>query len=1205
MTEPSSAPEPHDPQQDSTVDPLAETYQAPEVSELGRGKRPLEATIQSFGPIPTPDESVKDTCNISAEHGTLQLPASHPAAKAVDAKTPTALPASATFLTPDAILDQTAVSPTLPTQVAPVTPKQDPAPSLDTIAHVSQLPANDPVSNETRVLPASQRDAPERLVSPTAKNQDGTEIGEVPMTLVVDSTKQPPRSRDTHDTPFIQSPSVAGFRPTPGMPQHVGDYEILGVLGRGGMGVVYKARQKRLNRIVALKMILGGLHASDEDLRRFRQEAEASARLQHPNIVQIHEIGDIDGKPYFSLEFADGGSLSGKMANEPQPAFAAAQLIEILARAMHYAHQRGVVHRDLKPANILLATPAPDGSSMAPASTFGIPKVTDFGLAKRMDVDLGQTQTGAILGTPSYMAPEQAGGRIREIGPCTDIYALGAILYDLLTGRPPFKANTLADTLRQVQMTEPVSPGRLQPQVPRDLATICLKCLNKEPKKRYETSLELAEDLGRFLAGEPIRARPASTFERAYKWSKRRPALAALIGVSVACFVAMGVGGWYTAWSLYDANVRIRAANEIAEGERAKAEASLGQALEAIDGVLTQVSVDLAEVPLMEKPRIKLLNKALDLFQHLHREDQKTAKARFQSARAHERRGEVQALFDDLKESERAYQQAESGLKELVADAPTQPEFRAELARTEHNEGLLFRKKGLVNDAERAFAEAIRLRSELAKEYPEDPRYLSDLSQSTYWLGTTLARMRGRYKEAEDKYRSAIEIQKQLLAQKINQPDANELLRDYARDQARMLNNLGILLRQTQRNATAIKTFQEAVQIQDELAAKNKDIPTIRREQARSLSNLAVAQWQAGERTTALETFSRATQLLANLIRDFPSVPAYRDELATVYLAQGVSLRIVEQPDEAEQAFRKSLAIHEELVREFPAVPDYQLKLSDDCLAIAGLHVRDQRSLLFEQMINRALEIQNALVKKYPATLEFARNLHNSWITLGSRVDLRTFPESDHLLGGRSLAVMETLSGATSCGWSGASTPLTPELVLACQLTINGRLMAEYSRATALGQLVETNRSAFEAIKKAHEQEPRRKDYLDQCVETLKLVGNTQLKRNSYADVAKIAKELASLDPTEPTVQLSAAEYLLRAMLILRSKAGLEPAEAEKLQGEYAAEAIKHLQEAFRLDPDSFRALVTDVPWWKSALQRPDFAKVVNELIERGKPAIN
>jgi len=301
-------------------------------------------------------------------------------------------------------------------------------------------------------------------------------------------------------------------------------YVIERELGRGGMGVVYQARHVALQRTVALKMILAGDYAGQAELQRFRTEAEAIARLQHPNIVQIYEVGEQNGLPYFSLEFCDGGSLDRKLNGTPLPPLEAANLVETLARAMQVAHDKGIIHRDLKPANILLAAD-------------GTPKITDFGLAKKLD-EAGHTATGAIVGTPSYMAPEQASGQTKELSPACDVYALGAVLYECLTCRPPFKAVTALDTLLQVMTDEPVSPRGLNAEVPRDLEVICLQCLHKEPHRRYDSALSLAKDLRRWQAGEPISARPVGSVERGLKWIKRNPLTATLSSAVLVSLLA-------------------------------------------------------------------------------------------------------------------------------------------------------------------------------------------------------------------------------------------------------------------------------------------------------------------------------------------------------------------------------------------------------------------------------------------------------------------------------------------------------------------------------------------------------------------------------------------------------------------------------------------------------------------------------------------
>jgi serine/threonine protein kinase len=309
-------------------------------------------------------------------------------------------------------------------------------------------------------------------------------------------------------------------------------YTILGELGRGGMGVVYRARQDSLNRPVALKLLRDGALAGPRERARFRIEADAAARMRHPNIVAIYEVGEHQGRPYFAMELVEGGALDKYLAGRPQPAAQAAVFVRALALAIEHAHSRNVIHRDLKPANILLvsasATSAGGESEDArptkldSALTDYQPKITDFGLAKRLDSQsTAWTQEGAVLGTAGYMAPEQAAGRVHDIGPPTDVYALGAILYEVLTGRPPFAADSWNQAIEQVVRDEPTPPARLRPDVPDDLDTVCLKCLEKEPARRYPSATALAEDLGRFLQSKPVTAVPLSAAERLARLAAR------------------------------------------------------------------------------------------------------------------------------------------------------------------------------------------------------------------------------------------------------------------------------------------------------------------------------------------------------------------------------------------------------------------------------------------------------------------------------------------------------------------------------------------------------------------------------------------------------------------------------------------------------------------------------------------------------------
>jgi eukaryotic-like serine/threonine-protein kinase len=354
--------------------------------------------------------------------------------------------------------------------------------------------------------------------------------------LTLDAAPGRPASTATID---FEIPSVPG-------------YEIIEILGRGGMGVVFKARQLALDRIVALKMFQNWATAGEKELARFRAEADVIARLQHPNIVEIHDVGEITGRPYFVLEYIAGGSLAEHLDGTPQPPRLASQFVEVLARAVQVAHANDVVHRDLKPANILLiageSTSSTVGRAAGVTALKSIPKIADFGLAKIAHGDRearhrrSLTVTGDLIGTPSYMAPEQAAPSGALVGPSADVYALGAILYELLTGRPPFMGETPLDTVLQVLHTEPVPVTRLQPNIPRDLETICMKCLRKEPLQRYQSARELADDLQNFMRGKPIQARPRGTAEKVWRWIREHPLPSGLLAAGLAApIVALAV----------------------------------------------------------------------------------------------------------------------------------------------------------------------------------------------------------------------------------------------------------------------------------------------------------------------------------------------------------------------------------------------------------------------------------------------------------------------------------------------------------------------------------------------------------------------------------------------------------------------------------------------------------------------------------------
>ncbi len=396
----------------------------------------------------------------------------------------------------------------------------------------AELPANAPRGLCPACLLRQALDSkgpdPSLPAEPTVGNSGPGPTHHAPDAITTGPDTPPPGTTVT--VPPGDTPTVDGTdppEPEPGaMIRYFGDYLLLKELGHGGMGVVYKARQISHNRPVALKMHKADVLATEDERRRFQNEAEAVALLDHPGIVPILEVGDHEGHRYFSMKLIGGPSLDTKLAAYVADSKAAARLVATVAEAVHHAHQRGVLHRDLKPANIIL-------------DEHGEPHVGDFGLARLVKSDSELTHSGAILGTPSYMAPEQASGRRGAVTIASDVYGLGAILYAVLAGRAPFQSDSVAETLQQVRDRAPEPPSRLNPHTPRDLEVICLKCLNKDPARRYGTAQALADDLGRWLAGEPIEARPVGAVERWWLWTRRNPVIAGLIA-SVALALILG-----------------------------------------------------------------------------------------------------------------------------------------------------------------------------------------------------------------------------------------------------------------------------------------------------------------------------------------------------------------------------------------------------------------------------------------------------------------------------------------------------------------------------------------------------------------------------------------------------------------------------------------------------------------------------------------
>jgi serine/threonine protein kinase/tetratricopeptide (TPR) repeat protein len=670
-------------------------------------------------------------------------------------------------------------------------------------------------------------------------------------------------------------------------------YEVTGELGRGGMGVVYLARNLALDRPCALKMILAGAHAGRHAAARFRVEAAAVARLKHPGIVQIHHVGEADGLPFLELEYLAGGSLATEMDGRPRSPHASACLIEALARAIAEAHRLGIVHRDLKPANILL-----DGG--------GQPKVADFGLAKILDSEDGLTRTNLVIGSPSYMAPEQAEGQASSVGMAVDTYALGAILYELLTGRPPFRAATTLETLEQVKTIEPVPPSRLQPGLPRDLETICLKCLAKAPVRRYATAEALAEDLRRHLAGEPIEARPSPFWERGWKWARRRPAVAAAIAIAATAVAAMLGGAFHYNARLRDSNARLqqavadaRAAELRAQANARVADTQRDLALKAFLELANGVQAKLRDSPATLGLRGSLLDTAI------------------------------------------------AGLGEI---ARTTEESAPDLDRAVAQRKLadVYRQLGRYPEARHQLELSMKLANDLTARSPDDPEILECLGVVDYQLAW-VELSAGHFQEGQDLSRRGVEACEAALAIDPTRP----LAREY-----RVRNNLQLG-----------HSFLWKGMLPEGLAALGTTIDLARRwaadepESVTAREVILATEVKLGDASDAARDWpaSRAHYLEAiaigrQLIADVPDRTRYRGTLAGTLINFVDSILKVGRAAEAEPFIQEAERLAAGLAEADPDHVDYQILLAEAQAHAAGVAGAEARFIEAAGRLRPALE---------------------------------------------------------------------------------------------------------------------------------------------------------------------------------------------------------------------------------------------------------
>jgi tetratricopeptide (TPR) repeat protein/predicted Ser/Thr protein kinase len=661
--------------------------------------------------------------------------------------------------------------------------------------------------------------------------------------------------------------------------RYFGDYELIEEIARGGMGVVYRARQKNLGREVAIKLLLHGALASEHDVDRFRAEAAAAASLKHPNIVSIHEVGECEGQHYFSMDLIAGRDLAAITQGGTLPARQSAELVAQIADAVQHAHDHGVLHRDLKPSNILM-----DAEDQ--------PHVTDFGLARRFEDAASLTQTGSLLGTPGYMAPEQAAGKTSWVDARSDVYGLGAVLYHVLTGRAPFTGESATDILGQVIEQEPVAPALLNPGIPRDLETICLKCLSKEPGRRYSDAKGVAEDLGRFLRHEPILARPIGSLARLARWARRKPVVASLAAAVLLLLLFGAIG------SILFVR-RIEQARRSEAAQRVRAEDRQREGEQLINFMLGDLADRLQPVG-----RLDVLESTIsqvDLFYAKMPPDQMNPESRHSQAKALYQFADIRAIQGRLVESVTNYARAIQQYTSLLAADPTNLEWQFELTRTWNDLGISYARQADYTNALEALNQALNLRQRLIQIQPTNTMWLGAYGSTASNLGQ-VCRHLGRLDQAGDYLHKAESVFRQWLAAEPSSSLAKRRL-------ATVLGAAGHLASERGQFDEANRAYANNLQLARDAL---RDDP----KSAEPLSDLMLALDFIGEEQTHQSNYVAAVATLAESVNLGEHLTARDDSnrewqmfLTTILVDQGTALRGAQRPQEAMASYRRAWAL--------------------------------------------------------------------------------------------------------------------------------------------------------------------------------------------------------------------------------------------------------------------------------------------------------
>ncbi len=807
-----------------------------------------------------------------------------------------------------------------------------------------------------------------------------------------DSGEHSQQDEGTHP-PADTKPSVS-YDGVTDLPKQIGRFEIREQLGEGGHGIVLRAFDPKLKREVALKIPRPEVLITQELRVRFLREAEAAAAVNHANIVPVFESGADGPLCFIAYAYCEGESLAEWISRHDQQMSPrdAARLIGTLAEALQHAHSRGVVHRDLKPGNILLQAET-DSDVALDASA----RITDFGLAKIQGADQGVTRSGSILGTPNYLSPEQAEGGKEEVGPASDIYALGIILYELLAGKTPFARESSLATLKATRVEEPAPIRRFNPHVPRDLESICMRCLEKQPANRYASASDLSADIQRFLEGLPVRARPVGTLARAQRWCRRNKfvtsaALITFVGLTTGLIIAFLE--WQRAeghlaesqrqrnqaqQNLDRANREWRRAEQLLDEsrqQRKRAQRNFGAAQDAIDQLLTEVAENLRNVPQMQPLQRGLLVKAMELNQQFLDDDADDPELQFEAAAAFRRSANIKLMLGEFDECQKAATRAIE-LCEAARDGLEETDMvLIEMARSYSLRGEQFRSRSLLSKAEEDLDTANNLVQDYVKLHPDDAEHVIMLARNLRDLGV-IAEKSGNVAASKQRFEEALA---RLDAVKPN--DRQSELYLYSR--SNVLNSLAIQNKARGKYDEASTHYAEAIELLEDLVAKFPMKQSYQRSFAATTYNLGNVCYAKKDFDTALEHYDEATEIYKTLVRDFSYSPAYRRVLAQIYVAIGLSHKRLNHADEAESAYLQALAINQELVRRYPDVPFYQGQVNTCLNNLSTIYLNTDRLDDAQRVLEESLDSRQKLHEQFPRIITYREGLAMTLVNLGT-----------------------------------------------------------------------------------------------------------------------------------------------------------------------------------------------------------------------------